>query len=41
MLYEVEYFRNISTKIKTLQDLGEELTNTNKDSLESGLQPSG
>ena len=40
MLYEVEYFRNISTKIKTLQDLGEELANTNKDSSESGLKPS-
>ena len=25
LLYEMEYFRNISTKIKTLQDLGEEL----------------
>ena len=25
LLYEMEYFRNISTKIETLQDLGEEL----------------
>ena len=45
LLYEMEYFRNISTKIETLQDLGEELasekseenvvTSTNTDSSSS------
>merc|ERR1712066_745027 len=31
MLYEIEYFRNISTKIKILQDLGEELASEERE----------
>ena len=31
MFYEIEYFRNISTKIKTLQDLGEELASEKRE----------
>jgi len=33
LLYEMEYFRNISTKIKTLQDLGEELASVKSEEI--------
>ena len=33
LLYEMEYFRNTSTKIKTLQDLGEELASVKSEEI--------